>query len=126
MAHLRLIPHPLDRLLAAGVASMIRRGEGASTEVRSLFDQERRIAAVPQNVRRRTLSRVEAALRERQYEAAAPPNARSPARISWAVAAALIGLAGATGGAAAYAIAARAHRSVAAGAPPPPISSATP
>jgi hypothetical protein len=89
---------------------MIRRSEGSSIDLKSLFDQERQIAAVPQSVRFRMLSRAQAALRAGENEVAQPPTPKSPGRIPWAVAAGLVCLASAAGGAAAYEIVARTHR----------------
>jgi hypothetical protein len=96
---------------------MTRRREGSSIDLRSLFEQERQIAAVPHSVRSRMLSRAQAALRAGQYEVAPQPTPRSPARIPCAMAAGLVCLASAAGGAAAYEIVARTHRAVTAAAP---------
>ena len=98
---------------------MTRRREGSSIDLRSLFEQERQIATVPQSVRARMLSRAQAALRAPQYELAPQPTPRSPARIPWAMAAGLVCLASAAGGAAAYEIVARTHGSVTTAAPSP-------
>jgi hypothetical protein len=102
---------------------MIRRREGSSLDLTSLLEQERQIAAVPQSVRGRMLSRAEAALRARECEVAPPPATSSPARIPWAFAAGLVCLAGAAGGAAAYEIVARAHQTATTAVPPAPIAS---
>lgn len=97
---------------------MIRRRERSSIDLRSLFEQEQEIATAPQSVRSRMLSRAEAALRAGVCDVAQPPTPRSPARIPWAVAAGLICLASAAGGAAAYGIVARTQRTSATPAPP--------
>src|SRR3954467_1147124 len=83
---------------------MIRSQSEWSTDVRELFAQERQIPAVPPAVRERALSRAREALVEM---AASPPVGRRPLRIlRWAVAVAVLCVASAAGGVAAYKIAA--------------------
>lgn len=102
---------------------MIRRREGSSIDLRALFEQEREIAGIAPSVRTRMVSRAEAALRAREHEVAHPPTPRSPAPIRWAVAAGLVCLASAAGGAAAYEIVARTQRAATSAAPSaPPVS----
>lgn len=102
---------------------MIRRRERSSSiDLRSLLDQEEQIVPIPQSARRRMLSRAEAALRTREYQAVRLPAPGSPARVPSAFAAGIVCLASAAGGAAAYGLVLRAHRTVATVAASRPIA----